>query len=122
MHKEIGKKIKKMAIVIFVLEAILFFIGAIILMAINNDLFLVGILMMIIGPLLAWVSSFILYGFGELIDKTSEIANNTSRTSANAILQNCSQRSSHDELKKLLEKGLISEDEYYQKVGLPSRR
>ena len=122
MYKEIGKKIKKLAIVVFVLEAILFFIGGIILMAINNDLFLVGILMMIIGPLLAWVSSFILYGFGELIDKTSEIANNTSKARANVVLENSSKQSSNEELKKLLEKGLISEDEYRQKVGLPSRR
>ena len=122
MYKEIGKKIKKLAIVIFVLEAIVFFIGEIILMAINNDLFLVGILMMIIGPLLAWVSSFILYGFGELIDKTSEIANNTSKARANVVLENSSKQSSNEELKKLLEKGLISEDEYRQKVGFPSRR
>lgn len=122
MYKEIGKKIKKLAIVIFVLEAIVFFIGGIFLMAINNDLFLVGILMMIIGPLLAWVSSFILYGFGELIDKTSEIANNTSKARANVVLENSSKQSSNEELKKLLEKGLISEDEYRQKVGLPSRR
>ena len=37
----------------------------------------VGILVIAIGSLFSWVGSFCLYGFGELIEKTTEIAENT---------------------------------------------
>ena len=33
----------------------------------------VGVVLLIVLPLLAWVSSFLLYGFGEMVDSTSDI-------------------------------------------------
>ena len=38
----------------------------------------------IAGTLISWVSSWALYGFGELISKTSEIAENTRKLAADA--------------------------------------
>lgn len=36
-----------------------------------------GFAVLILGPLASWVSSFFLYGFGELIETNCEIARNT---------------------------------------------
>lgn len=36
-----------------------------------------GLIFMLIGSLGAWLGSFLLYGFGELIEKAQEIAHNT---------------------------------------------
>ena len=38
----------------------------------------VGIGILIVGSLMSWISSWFMYGFGELIEKTTEIAKNTS--------------------------------------------
>ncbi len=37
-------------------------------------LFLRGILLLILGPLFSWIGSFLLYGYGDLIANTAEIA------------------------------------------------
>lgn len=39
--------------------------------------FFLGLLVIIIGALASWIGSFFLYGFGELIERTAEIAQNT---------------------------------------------
>lgn len=35
---------------------------------------LIGILTMVLGSLLSWVSSFVLYGFGEIVENSALIA------------------------------------------------
>ena len=40
------------------------------LTAIVTGSFLIGLIVLIAGPLSAWVGSFLLYGFGELIDNS----------------------------------------------------
>ena len=77
MYDDIGKKIKGLAKGIFIAEAVASFIGGVALIAIDDDLVLYGLLAMFIGPLVAWVSSWLLYGFGELVDKTCDIELNT---------------------------------------------
>ena len=37
----------------------------------------VGLVVIIVGCLGSWIGSFFTYGFGELIEKTTEIAENT---------------------------------------------
>lgn len=70
LYTDIGKKIKSWAKWIFVIEAICALIGAISLMLSGEeDLLLLGILLLIMGPVVAFVSTWILYGFGELVDK-----------------------------------------------------
>ena len=87
MYENIGKKIKGLAKWTFVIEAVVFFIGGFIgvFLAIdrsNEKLVIFCILTMIIGPLLAWISSWVLYGFGELIDKTTDIVKNVTGDTA----------------------------------------
>ena len=80
MYDNIGKKIKGLAVGVCVVEAI----GAVIcgiLLCIEEEAF-AYVLISIFGPIVAWVSSWLLYGFGELIDRVCEIAKNT-RTSQN---------------------------------------
>ena len=75
MYRDIGEKIKGLAIVIFFIEAIASVIGGFILWMDNEEWWC--ILIIIIGPFLAWVSSWLLYGFGEIIDKLCDIERNT---------------------------------------------
>ena len=73
MYNNIGKKIKILAKATFIIEAIAAVISGIALMPIDDEFILFGLLIMFFGPVVAWVSSWILYGFGELVDKTCDI-------------------------------------------------
>ncbi len=77
MYDNIGGKIKGLAKVGFIVEAIAAVITGIALMALDGDMILIGLLVMLLGPIVAWVSSWLLYGFGELIDNVCRIAANT---------------------------------------------
>lgn len=88
MYSNIWKKIKGLAKAIFITETIGCIIGAIAIFSTDavDDFAIVGVLLLILGPLVAWVSSWILYGFGELIEN-SKIAADNSETVKNAIVQ-----------------------------------
>ena len=80
MFEDIGRKIRTLAEVLCWIGIISSVIGGIILIAKGASLsdggapmVIIGIAVMIIGPLLSWVSSFVLYGFGQLIDNTDAI-------------------------------------------------
>lgn len=97
MFNNIGKKIKTLAVVLFIIMLIGVFVFGLLVMiygtsaipgANRRDLFfansasvLVGIVIWCFGFLLSWIGSFFLYGFGELIDKTAENAKYTRRIS-----------------------------------------
>lgn len=76
MFKNIGKKIKILAkIITWIGIAISCLLGIIMMFAIEYG-FVAGILIIIIGSISSWISSFLLYGFGQLIensDKTVEL-------------------------------------------------
>ena len=96
LYGEIGKKIKLAAYVTFIVEAVIAVLEGlavpIILFTTVDDsilMFLLGILLgalaAALGILVAWVSSWLLYGFGELIDKSCDIEKNTSDIRRNII-------------------------------------
>lgn len=81
MFKNIGFKIMKMAEffcwigIIFSVSAGLATILLKPILEIQSNLFIVyGILLIIFGPILSWVNSFVLYGFGRLIENSDIIA------------------------------------------------
>ncbi len=77
MFKNIGKKIKGLASGICIAGISISVIVGIIIMSFSeydDGMLLLGIIIMALGSLISWISSFCLYGYGELIDKTSEIA------------------------------------------------
>ncbi|MBO5041954.1 MAG: hypothetical protein J6D87_03220 [Clostridia bacterium] len=78
-YDDVGGKIKNLAKSSFWVEAICTIVAGFIILADNGfkDGWW-GILIIIGGPLVAWVASWILYGFGEIVDKLCTIEKNTS--------------------------------------------
>lgn len=77
MFENIGGKIKKLAIVITIIGIIISFIIGIML---SNEFGLGGFIVILGGSLLSWIGSFLLYGFGEIIDLLRKISGETSET------------------------------------------
>ena len=78
MWNNIGGKIKVLAKVIFWIGAIAAVIAAISQFVLAGEAdsgipILTGFLTLILGPLFAWISSFLLVGFGQLIQNTDRI-------------------------------------------------
>ena len=85
MFENIGKKLKGLAKIVFIIEvAFLGFIGLVLILeGTVGD----GLLILIAGVLGAWISGLFLYGFGEIIDKLTEIEKNT-RIETNRYVSN----------------------------------
>ncbi len=86
MFKNIGKKIKTLAVVVFVVECIfsaLAFIAMVAMAATTSSseeaalMILAAIGILVLCPIVAWVSVWMLYGYGELIDSTAATEKNT---------------------------------------------
>lgn len=88
MFFNIGNKIKVLAMVTTIIGIIFSIIFGIIIMIEN---FFLGLISMLICGVSSWVGSFMIYGFGELIECAQRIARNT-RPSVNtsALLQSAS--------------------------------
>ncbi|PKM38958.1 MAG: hypothetical protein CVV04_11555 [Firmicutes bacterium HGW-Firmicutes-9] len=83
MFNSIGTKIKVAAKVITWIGIIGSIIAGIIIISIglyneNGGLLGIGFGILLGGSFISWISSWFIYGYGELIEKTSEIAKNTS--------------------------------------------
>ena len=75
MYNNIGLKIKILAVIIFVIESLAIFIcGLSMCIYLQNGIYF---LIALLGPIIAWISSWLIYGFGEIIDKLGEIEENT---------------------------------------------
>ena len=91
MFSNIGKKIKVLAEVLALIGIVVSIIwGFSIIITnsdsstkFNNDYFLPGIKIIVIGSLLSWIGSFALYGFGALIESVQHIENNICGNSVN---------------------------------------
>lgn len=117
MYDNIGGKIKGLAKAIFITETISAVISGIALMASDEDMIPVGLLVMVVGPLVAWVSSWLLYGFGELIDKACDIERNTRGGERKSETQAKVDSERIAKLEKLRSQGLITEEEYQQAIS-----
>ena len=82
MFRNIGSKIKTLAKVIFWLSVIGSMIGAFAVIALaamrgSGDsiglAIIIGLVIVIVGIVFAWLSTFMLYGFGELIDTNQKM-------------------------------------------------
>lgn len=72
--ENIGSKIKTLAVILTVVGIVASVLIGMFMLTVNAGY---GLLIMIVGSLISWVSSFFTYGFGELIEKTTEISKNT---------------------------------------------
>lgn len=65
LYEDIGGKIKGLAKGTFIVEAIGAIIAGLVLLANENGF---GLILLLGGPIVAWVSSWLLYAFGELVE------------------------------------------------------
>ena len=77
LYENIGRKIKNWAKWIFIVEAIGAIITGFVLLCLDEDFILYGLLAMILGPFVAWVGSWILYAFGELVEDVHALRSNS---------------------------------------------
>ena len=75
LYENIGGKIKNWAKWIFIVEAIGAVMAGIALITTDDDLILAGLLTLFCGPIVAYVGSWILYAFGELVEDVHAIRN-----------------------------------------------
>ena len=73
MFDNVGVKIKGLAKALFIIETVLAVIAGFGVMLVASKLFVVGLWILLFGPIAAWISSLLIYGFGELIDKVCDI-------------------------------------------------
>ncbi len=77
MFNNIGKKIKTLAEIICwlgIIFSVLFGLGNIFSDKSGLSLF-TGLFLMIVGPLISWIGTFLLYGFGQLIENSDILVN-----------------------------------------------
>lgn len=79
LYTDIGKKIKRWAKWLFIIGAAAAVISGISVLfaAENGGEVVTALLTLVLGPVVAWVSSWLLYAFGELVDKTAANERNT---------------------------------------------
>lgn len=80
LYKNIGGKIKLWAKIIFIVGAITFIIVGTIMVVgdmIDGNDFSEGLYVLAVGPAVAWIATWILYAFGELVEKTCKNEENT---------------------------------------------
>ena len=75
MFDKIGNKIKTLALVTSIITIVACVFVAIYMAIEKQYWYAAGFATL--GPLFAWISSFVLYGFGQLIENSDKIANNT---------------------------------------------
>lgn len=114
MFKSIGGKIKTLAGAITCIEIILSIVLGIILM--TNDLVLVGVLAILVGFLFSWVSTFILYGFGQMVENSDKLVA-VERMKLDAKMEELGTKADKaDELAKWNKAGFLTDDEFEKRI------
>ena len=127
MYENIGKKIKILAKILFGVLCAIGVIGGIVIASIDDYYTLIGVIVMVLLPLTAWISSWFLYGFGEIIDKLTDIEDNTRKSLINSARNSQLDIKTGEKIKKteeklkklegLLNQGLITKEEYEENVA-----
>ncbi len=121
MYDNIGGKIKNLAKAIVIVEAIVSIIIGIVLMSTDEDLMLTGLLVMLCGPIIAWVSSWPVYGYGQLIENSDIIAEEYNRKNATyqkTVAKNTERKQSQQrkEVKALIANPDVTDDKFIDVV------
>ncbi len=125
MFDNIGKKIKTLAKTICYIGIAACIIAAIAIFAIASDMMYgaetlmgIGFAVLIVGPLVFWIGSFSLYGFGELIDNSQEIKEKLCGTEKQKQKNVVNQETAND-YKESLEFSPKKKNENCLKVSVP---
>ncbi len=114
MFKNIGGKIKTLAVVITCIGIVLSIIVGSLLMV--NELVIVGILVMLVGILASWISSFILFGYGQMIENSDKLVA-IERMRLDGELEKISTKAEKvDELAKWNKAGFLTDEEFDKRL------
>ena len=116
MFDNIGGKIKKVAQIVCWIGIVASVISGIALMATDEDLVGAGFLVLIGGPLVSWVGSFMVYGFGQLVENSDILVSEKTGGKVESAKSTNSTNDKIENLNKWKEQGLITEEEYNQKM------
>jgi len=109
MFENIGGKIKCLAKVMFSIEVISSIFGAIACWTKEyGNLIGIGFLVIIVGPLFAWISNFFVFGFGDLIEKVTQIEASAKCT----VFPKPTTDKRKETIENLYSNSLISKEEY----------
>ena len=126
-YDDIGGKIKSLALASFVVEAFAaIMIGFTFLIVWGFEDAWWALFIMLFGPLVAWVGSWFVYGFGEIVERVSNIdckIKTYTDEDENSFNGQSNDRKSNygrspggnhvdDELERLHKEGVISDEEY----------
>lgn len=75
LFENAGTKIKSWAFGLFIVEAVAAFISGVAVMTSNDEGFLLGLLVMAVGFLVAFITGLFLSAFGELVESSTENKN-----------------------------------------------
>lgn len=122
MFSNIGTKIKGLATVVTWLGIIASLCIGSSWMKLEEDMAMViGIIIIVAGSLLSWLMSFVLYGFGQLVDNSDKLVMMNEQYMVEELeLFRAKAQKPEDklaELEKLKAEGLITEEEYLNKIG-----
>lgn len=116
MFDNIGKKIKIATYVAFALGSVASIVVGLVLVT-NGEIWAFALVLG--APIFLWLSSFFAYGFGQLIENTDIIVRNMSKC-GNSDVSTESKESAFvtkfEEIYSLKEKGLITEEEFAEKI------
>ncbi|MBR2883429.1 MAG: hypothetical protein IKB93_01435 [Clostridia bacterium] len=125
MYSNIGKKIQKLAMVC----AILGMIGSVSIggslissadnsiLGTNEFLIVIGIIVIVLGSILSWVLSFVLYGFGRLVENSDIIARQYRRKNGNESYPEEQSQPMSQTIRNVMDKSAIAAKAIYDKSG-----
>lgn len=125
MYSNIGKKIQKLAMVC----AILGMIGSVSIggslissadnsiLGTNESLIVIGIIVIVLGSILSWVLSFVLYGFGRLVENSDIIARQYRRKNGNESYPEEQSQPMSQTIRNVMDKSAIAAKAIYDKSG-----
>ena len=73
MFSNIGGKIKIWAVITCIIGMLFWCILGIVLMLEGDEMIIWGLLVALVGSVLAWIGTFLLYGFGQLIENSDKL-------------------------------------------------
>ena len=110
MFNNVGSKIKVMAKVFAWIGIAICVIYGFVMLVSMEDMALIGLLIMTVGSFVAWISSLVLYGFGELVENSSIMVGKKNT-------DNEKSKPKDNTLEKWRKDGLITEEEYQAKIN-----
>ncbi len=106
MFDKVSSKLKMVASIFVIIGSLASFISSIVLF--TGEKIAVGIVVLICGIFLSWVSALLIYGFGELIEKASQIEKNTRYSATQEVINGGSIENNQEIQRSFKASGIMS--------------